>query len=529
MNWYKKSRFAHNLFNNFSSKLLPTNLRFIPSNYSSFDLISAKLGFNFNQSSLISGVIRRNYHVDFKSSLCKNPIINPSNYSSCNSNLNSLGAVGSNSIGKLGFNMNKSCVFRRNYYVTNPRNNSNNYSSCNSNFKSFGVVGSNSIISKLGFNLNKSGLMCGVSRRNYYVDRNQVYHFKPRGYRGWIQNPRHVFIVIVVGTSLGITIYYGNSEVVPYTKRKHFVLLSQGLERQIGENQFNEMKKSFRGKILPALHPDSVRVRLIAKDIIEALQRGLSHERVWSDPGYGTEGEGRVGGEGDGYETLKALSEETGEGVVDEWLKKEEVLDDSWVKDCRKGGKSDVKASTGHLEGMKWEVLVVNEPVVNAFCLPGGKIVVFTGLLKHFQSDAEVATIIGHEIGHAIARHSAEQITKNMWFAILQLVLYQFVMPDLVNAMSNLLLRLPFSRKMEIEADYIGLLLIASAGYDPRAAPQVYEKLGMVTGESAMRDYLSTHPSGKTRAQLLARAQVMEEALSLYREAVAGRGIEGFL
>ncbi|KAK9665604.1 hypothetical protein RND81_14G122800 [Saponaria officinalis] len=473
MNWYKKSRFAYNSIRNF----------------------------NF-----------------------KNPRINPNNYPSCFSNLKSNCVVGSNSIpSKLGF-CNNGFKFNQS---------SSNYSSCYPNFKSNGVVGSNSISSKLGFckngiKSNQSSLISGVSRRNYYVDRKQVYHFKPRGYKGWIQNPRNMFIIIVIGGSLGITIYYGNSEIVPYTKRKHFVLLSRGLEKQIGEHQFNEMKKSFRGKILPALHPESVRVRLIAKDIIEALQRGLSHERVWSDPGYGLEGGGRV--EGDGHETLKALSEETEEGVLEDWRRKEEVLDDSWVKDSRKkGGKSGVKASTEHLEGMKWEVLVVNEPVVNAFCLPGGKIVVFTGLLKHFKSDAEVATIIGHEIGHAIARHSAEQITKNMWFAVLQLVLYQFVTPDLVNAMSNLLLRLPFSRKMEIEADYIGLLLIASAGYDPRAAPQVYEKLGKVTGESAMRDYLSTHPSGKKRAQLLAQAQVMDEALSLYREAVAGRGIEGFL
>lgn len=80
-----------------------------------------------------------------------------------------------------------------------------------------------------------------------------------------------------------------------------------------------------------------------------------------------------------------------------------------------------------------------------------------------------------------------------------------------------------------MEADYIGLLLIASAGYDPRVAPAVYETLGKVTGESALRDYLSTHPSGKKRAQLLARAKVMEEALAVYREVRAGRGVEGFL
>lgn len=82
---------------------------------------------------------------------------------------------------------------------------------------------------------------------------------------------------------------------------------------------------------------------------------------------------------------------------------------------------------------------------------------------------------------------------------------------------------------MEIEADYIGLLLIASAGYDPRVAPMVYEKLGKVTGDSALRDYLSTHPSGKKRAQLLAQSQVMEEALTLYKNVTAGRGVEGFL
>ncbi|VAI60573.1 unnamed protein product [Triticum turgidum subsp. durum] len=81
-------------------------------------------------------------------------------------------------------------------------------------------------------------------------------------------------------------------------------------------------------------------------------------------------------------------------------------------------------------------------------CLPGGKIVVFTGLLDHFKTDAEIATVLSHEIGHAIARHLPEMITKGMWFTILQLIVLQFIyMPDLINAMSTLLLRLPFSRR----------------------------------------------------------------------------------
>ena len=80
-----------------------------------------------------------------------------------------------------------------------------------------------------------------------------------------------------------------------------------------------------------------------------------------------------------------------------------------------------------------------------------------------------------------------------------------------------------------MEADYIGLLLMASAGYEPRVAPRVYEKLGEITGDSALKEYLSTHPSSKKRSQLLSQAKVMDEALSIYRETVAGRGVGGFL
>ncbi|KAI7737293.1 hypothetical protein M8C21_020725 [Ambrosia artemisiifolia] len=370
----------------------------------------------------------------------------------------------------------------------------------------------------------------GNSYRNYYVDSRQVRHFKPRGFKRWIDNPRNVLIVVLVGSGVGVTMYFGNVETVPYTKRRHLVLLSRNVEKMIGESQFENMKAGFKGKILPAMHPESVRVRMISKDIIEALQRGLKKETVWMDLSYGAESDPTGGAtERRGKEAVMAMTEETGGG--DKWMGKDEVLNDVWVDESRKKGKGKdkaVKSATTHLEGLKWEVLVVNDRVVNAFCLPGGKIVVFTGLLEHFRTDEEIATIIGHEVAHAVARHAAEQITKNLWFTIGQLILYQFVMPDLVNTMSNLLLKLPFSRRMEIEADYIGLLLMASAGYDPRVAPKVFEKLGQVSGDSALRDYLSTHPSGKRRSKLLSEASVMQEAISIYREAIAGREVDGF-
>ncbi|KAK1399612.1 Mitochondrial metalloendopeptidase OMA1 [Heracleum sosnowskyi] len=414
-------------------------------------------------------------------------------------------------------------------------NTSINHSIPNKNIKNpslsgfnFGrLYGFSPISRKWGFEYgsknNEMGVLMG--KRYYYVDRNQVRHFRPRGPKNWFQNPRNIFIVTVLGGGVVITVYFGNLETIPYTKRTHFVLLPSRMEKTMGDSQFEEIKKQFKGKILPAIHPDSIRVRLIAKEIVEALQRGLRKEQVWTDVDYSSDnvGEKEIGGD----QTLTVLTE-SAEG---NWSKEDEILDDKWVQQSRKKGQErGVQSSISHLEGLNWEILVVDEPVVNAFCLPGGKIVVFTGLLRHFKTNEEIATIIGHEVGHVVARHGAEGITKNLWFAIIQLILYQFVMPDIVNSMSHLLLRLPFSRRMEMEADYIGLLLLASARYDPRVAPMVYEKLGKITGSSAMKDYLSTHPSGKKRAKLLAQAKVMEEAVAIYRETRMGHGgIEGFL
>ncbi|MQL82162.1 hypothetical protein Taro_014629 [Colocasia esculenta] len=346
---------------------------------------------------------------------------------------------------------------------------------------------------------HKAGFTGGS--RSYYVDRYQVQHFRRRGARRWFENPRTVLIVVV---------------------------------RQLGEAQFAQLKAELRDKILPPTHPDSIRVRLIAKDLVQALQKGLQkHEHVWRDPEY-TSGVATVPSPaqdaGDPWRASGWEEEAGGRGDF-KWSGKDEMLDDKWVEQSRKAGKvKGLQPPTRHLEGLNWEVVVVRNPITNAMCLPGGKIIVFTGLLDHFRSDAEIATVIGHEVGHAIARHSAETITKNLWLAVLQLILFQFfAMPDLINAMSNLLLKLPFSRRMEMEADYIGLLLLAAAGYDPRVAPMVYKKLGEITGDSMLRDYLSTHPSSKKRAELLSRAQVMGEALAIYREAIAGHGVEGFL
>lgn len=241
----------------------------------------------------------------------------------------------------------------------------------------------------------------GVWRRSYYTARPQLQHFRRRQVPRWYQNPRIVVVVVVVGGGAVLTIYYGNIETVPYTKRSHFVLLSPSVERQLGEAQFNEIKSALRGKILPPLHPDSIRVRLISKQIIEAVQRGFSHgDRRWGDIDLASERPSPEFAYSASPEkargTIRALS--GGDEEV-RWSKEDEVLDDEWVHHSRKEGKArGSQPATRHLEGLSWEVLVVRDDMVNAMCLPGGKIIVFTGLLDHFRNDAEIATVIGHEV-----------------------------------------------------------------------------------------------------------------------------------
>ncbi|KAL4307631.1 hypothetical protein AHAS_Ahas16G0297600 [Arachis hypogaea] len=163
-----------------------------------------------------------------------------------------------------------------------------------------------------------------------------------------MRNPRLVFFIVLVGSGILITMHFWNLETVPYTKRTRCILLSNDMERQLGEAEFENKKASFKGK------------------------RGLSKEQVWSDVGYASAYV--TGFEGDTEETLKSLTNANAYCKAESgWHKEDEILDDSWVQQSRKKG-----PAISHLDGLNWEVLVVNESDVNAFWLPGGKIVVYT-------------------------------------------------------------------------------------------------------------------------------------------------------
>lgn len=154
-----------------------------------------------------------------------------------------------------------------------------------------------------------------------------------------------------------------------------------------------------------------------------------------------------------------------------------------------------------------WEFNLVKDDQVNAFCMPGGKIVVYEGLLKLVSSDDELAVVVGHEVAHAVAKHSNERMSQQL--------MTQYGAQILTQALSNKSeaiqkagstiyglgaqygVTLPFSRKHETEADYMGLIFMTMAGYDPNVAITFWQK--MSAGGASVPEFMSTHPSDATR------------------------------
>lgn len=177
----------------------------------------------------------------------------------------------------------------------------------------------------------------------------------------------------------------------------------------------------------------------------------------------------------------------------------------------------------------QWEVTVIKDDrTKNAFALPGGKIAVYTGIFPIAKTEAGLAAIMGHEVVHALARHGSERMSQGILAQIGLIgagiaMQTQRVSPGTSRAAMAALgvgtqvgILLPFSRKHESEADYIGLLFAAEAGYDPHEAVRVWERMEAVGGGQPP-EFLSTHPSHGTRIKQL--RQWLPEALTLYEHA----------
>lgn len=170
-----------------------------------------------------------------------------------------------------------------------------------------------------------------------------------------------------------------------------------------------------------------------------------------------------------------------------------------------------------------WEVKVVESREVNAFCLPGGKMVVYTGILPVCANDAGLATVMGHELSHALGQHGAERMTQaklaNIGVAITGAGLggmdprdQQRVM-QLINAGAQFGI-MSYGRKHESEADRMGLYLMAAAGYDPEESVKFWERMKAKSGGGKTPEFLSTHPSHETRIRDLMKW--IPEAKPLY-------------
>jgi len=170
----------------------------------------------------------------------------------------------------------------------------------------------------------------------------------------------------------------------------------------------------------------------------------------------------------------------------------------------------------------KWDVHVLSLDEVNAWCMPGGKIAVYTGLINKIKpTDAELAAVIGHEMAHALREHAREQVSQqmvtNMGLSVLSAVTGMGATADLGGALSEVMFTLPNSRTAEAEADRIGVELAVRAGYDPRAAVTLWQKMGALSAGNAPPEFLSTHPSAASRSTDLTEAA--NKVMPLYQQA----------
>ena len=216
--------------------------------------------------------------------------------------------------------------------------------------------------------------------------------------------------------------------------------------------------------------------------------------------------------------TFESSENAMGVSAYAEYMQKEKPTSNSRQQEVLKRVGNALVAHTGDT-GYAWEFNVLESRTINAWCLPGGKIAVYTALMKKFNNEAELACVVAHEIAHAIARHGGERMSWNYLMALGSLG---------VSAIGNNWLEtvygigaeygvmLPYSREHEREADSIGLTLMAKAGYNPNAAVDFWERFSGGESASILGMFTSTHPCDAERIGLI--SSQLDDAMKLYRE-----------
>lgn len=187
----------------------------------------------------------------------------------------------------------------------------------------------------------------------------------------------------------------------------------------------------------------------------------------------------------------------------------------------------DEQGQAGYLSDYQWEFNLIKDDAVNAWCMPGGKVAFYTGIMPICKDEVGVAVVMGHEIAHAIANHGRERISQQ-YAAQFGLTAVSVALtggnagPSIPSEMimqgagaATSLGILAFSRKHESEADKLGLYFMAMAGYNPQEAPKFWERMSANSGGEAPPEFMSTHPSHETRIQDLNAN--MPKAMEYYR------------
>lgn len=180
----------------------------------------------------------------------------------------------------------------------------------------------------------------------------------------------------------------------------------------------------------------------------------------------------------------------------------------------------------------QWEFRVVASPQMNAFCLPGGKVAIYEGILPVCQNEAGLAVVMSHEIAHALARHGGERMSQTYVVDGFGKAI-QYVTADRQHATREQISKayglatkygfiLPYSRTHESEADHMGLILMARAGYDPSEAPRFWGRFASLKGEQPI-EFLSTHPADRRRAEDL--RGLLPEAMAIYKQSPVQNGL----
>ena len=187
------------------------------------------------------------------------------------------------------------------------------------------------------------------------------------------------------------------------------------------------------------------------------------------------------------------------------------------------------------IKNFKWEYNTINENIINAWCMPGGKVVVYAGLLPVTQNETALAVVMGHEIAHAIARHGNERMSTGLLMSLGGLVLEealkekkqetQLLFLGLYMVGSKLAIELPNSRMQESEADKLGLIFMSMAGYNPDEAVPFWQRMAAENKGNKLPQFLSTHPSDETRIKKLTELIPGIKAPDFFKFSAVSRGL----